>query len=231
MSSAQSLEVLLRYFEVFLSVCKRAEKRCCRTQRRGSSGRIRERRGHKWRVVSLRVVVDGLKCGTEVGTIVVITNNLFVLKAEVMVRIRAIAVAMLMVVVGIDIIGGADSVRVIGITGWETDAAVMLSRTIGTLIKLRRRKRGGAHMRLRDLILGILLGRNRNVMLLRSIVIMRIRGIRRRGSKTEVDGAMNGITTSHVNLTVVGALIRGRMKSTLSGCMEIFLGHCARRRN
>ena len=171
--------------------------------------------------------MDGLKRGTEVGGIVVIAaDNLFVVMACVLVRVRIIIVAVFVVdivVAVIDIIVRANSARIIGIGGRETDAAVMLLRTMGTLIKLRRRKCCRAHMRLRPLILGILVGRNRNIVLLRSITVMRIRNIGRRGSKAEVAGCLHSITAGHVNFIVVRTLIRRRVKSVLSSSVEVVL--------
>ena len=109
----------------------------------------------------------------------------------------------------IDIIVRANSAEIIGTAGWETATAVMLSRAIRTLIKRRRWKCGGAHMHLGCLVFGILVGGNRFVMLLRSIVIItiiRIWEIGRRG-RAKVIGAFNRVAVGHVNLIVMRTLI------------------------
>ena len=210
-SRVEALEILLDMsLEVLLGVCERTEEWSRRTQGRWSTRRIRERRRDKGR---LRVIVDGLKRGMEMGAIVVIAvDNMVVVMARNMVLIRAITVVVLLVVIVvacIDIIARASSAEIIGTTRWETATAVMLSRAIRTLIKRRRRKCGGAHMRLRCLVFGILVGRNSFVMLLRSIVIIiiiRIWEIGRRG-RAKVAGAFNRVAIGHVNLIVMRTLI------------------------
>jgi len=149
-SRIESLEILLSlYFEVLLGVRERTEERGSRAQRRRRPGRVRKRRRNEWGVIGLGVIVDGLKRGVEVGGFVVIAaDNLVVVMARVVVRIIVAVFVVDTVVAGIHIMVRANLTRVIGIAGWKTDAAVMLSRVIGTLIKLRRRKCRGAHMRL-----------------------------------------------------------------------------------
>ena len=91
------------------------------------------------------------------GIVVIAADNLMVVMACVFVRIRIIIVAVFVgdtVVAVIDIIVRANSARVIGIGGREADAAVILLRTMGTSIKMRRWKCCRAHMRCRRLILG-----------------------------------------------------------------------------
>jgi hypothetical protein len=87
--------------------------------------------------------MDSRKRGVEMGAIVVIAvDNMIVVMARNRVRMRAITVIVVIVLVIdigvaviIDIIVRAHSAaRVIVIAGRETAAAVMLSRTIGTLI-------------------------------------------------------------------------------------------------
>lgn len=92
-------------FEVFLGVCERAKERSGRTERRRGPRRIRKRRRYERGAVGLRVIVNGLKGGMEMGAIVVIAvDNMAVVMA---VRIRcaiAMVVLHIVVVAGIDII-------------------------------------------------------------------------------------------------------------------------------
>lgn len=77
-------------------------------------------------------------------------------------------------------------------------------------------------MRWRYLVFRILVGRNRNVELLRMVVITRIREIRK------VILGFGPIAVGHINLIVMRTL---RMESALSSMMEFVLGHRTRRRN
>lgn len=86
------------------------------------------------------------------AVIIVLDNMMIVLMCD-MVRVRAIVIVVFDVVAGIDIIVGTDAAGVTAnITRRKTDAAVMLSRTIRTLIvviKMRGRECRRAQVRLR----------------------------------------------------------------------------------
>jgi len=222
-------------FEGVLRVCKRAEERSGGAECGRCSRGVRERRGHKRGAVRFGAVINRFGIGIEMGVIVVtaviiILDNVLMCNV-VRVRILAIDIAIFVtekVVAGIDIIVCTNAAGVTDIAGRETDAAVMLSRAIGTLIivEMRRWKCRGAQVRLRNLMVGIfLIGKIKIKALLLSAIIMivRIREIGRRENDGVIIMFEIIVLGGDVDLIMVGRLMIRRM-ALVSG-MELILRH------
>lgn len=151
-----------------------------------------------------------------------------------MIRVRADDIGLLMTrkaIAGIDIIVCASAAGITDIARWETDAAVMLPRTIGAWIiaEMRRRKCRGAQVRLQSLLVCVLLvGEMGSIVMLllllnAIIVIIRIREIGRRESYIVIIVGFNIVVLNgHVDRIVVGRLIGGW---TEMSCVEFILRH------
>ena len=232
--------MLLRMaLEAVLCVRERAEEWGGRAECGRCPRGVRKSRRYEWRAVCFGAVVGGLGIVVEMGAQAIVVAAVIIMVLDNiltcdMIRVRADDIGLFMTrkaIAGIDIIVCASAAGITDIARWETDAAVMLPRTIGTWIiaEMRRRKCRGAQVRLQSLLVCVLLvGEMGSIVMLllllnAIIVIIRIREIGRRESYIVIIVGFNIVVLSgHVDRIVVRRLIGGW---TEMSCVEFILRH------